>query len=58
MVMLDIICMRRHQMETSSDLLALWPVTSEFPSAPEQTVELTIETPVIWDAIALIMTSL
>ena len=29
----------------------LWP-------APEQTVEQTIETPVIWDAIALIMTSL
>ena len=27
-------------------------------SAPEQTVELTIETPVIWDAIALIITSL
>ena len=27
-------------------------------SAPEQTVEQTIETPVIWDAIALIMTSL
>ena len=26
--------------------------------APEQTVEQTIETPVIWDAIALIMTSL
>ena len=25
-------------------------------SAPEQTVEQTIETPVIWDAIALIMT--
>ena len=27
-------------------------------SAPEQTVEQTINTPVIWDAIALIMTSL
>ena len=27
-------------------------------SAPEQTVELTIEAPVIWDAIVLIMTSL
>ena len=27
-------------------------------SAPEQTAEQTIETPVIWDAIALIMTSL
>ena len=27
-------------------------------SAPEQTAEKTIETPVIWDAIALIMTSL
>ena len=31
---------------------------SFFLSAPEQTVEQTIETPVIWDAIALIMTSL
>ena len=27
-------------------------------SAPEQTVDLTIDTPVIWDTIALIMTSL
>ena len=27
-------------------------------SAPEQTVEQTIETPVIWDAIVLIMSSL
>ena len=27
-------------------------------SAPEQTAEQTIETPVIWDAMALIMTSL
>ena len=27
-------------------------------SAPEQTVEQTMETPVIWDAISLIMTSL
>ena len=27
-------------------------------SAPEQTIEQTLETPVIWDAIALIMTSL
>ena len=47
------------------------PVTGEFPSqrpvtrsfdvfflsVPEQTVEQTIETPVIWDAITLIMTS-
>ena len=29
-----------------------------FLSAPEQTVKQTIETPVIWGAIALIMTSL
>ena len=29
-----------------------------FKSAPEQTVEQTIETPVIWDDIELIMTSL
>ena len=38
------------------------PVTRSFDdfflSASEQTVELTIETLVIWDAIALIMTSL
>ena len=48
------------------------PVTGEFPhtkasdaelwcflwSTPEQTVEQTLETPVIWDAIALILTSL
>ena len=27
-------------------------------SAPEQTAEQTVETPVIWDAIAVIMTSL
>ena len=61
-------------METFSALLALcdrWPVTCGFPwkasdaelsyfhwSTPEQTVEKTIETPAIWDAIALIMTSL
>ena len=39
-----------------------WPVTQSFDafiwSAPEQTVEQTIETPVIWGAIALIMKSL
>ena len=29
-----------------------------FLSAPEQTIEQAIETPVIWDAIALIITSL
>ena len=37
------------------------PVTRSFDvflSAPEQTFEQTIEAPVIWDAIALIMTSL
>ena len=38
------------------------PVTRSFDvffySAPGQTVEQTIETPVIWDAIARIMTSL
>ena len=47
------------------------PVTSGFPSqrpvtqsfdvflsVPQQTVEQTMEMPVIWDAIALIMTSL
>ena len=59
-------------METFSALLALCtgnsPVTGEFLSqrpvtqsfdvwsAPEQTVVQTIETPVIWDAMALIMT--
>ena len=66
--------MRCHQMEKKSPLLTHceWnsPITSEFPSrrpvtgsldflsAPEQTAEQTIETPVIWGAIALIMTSL
>ena len=59
-------------MEVFSALLALCegnsPVTAEFPSQRpvtrsfddlfEQIVEQTIETPVIWDAIALIMTSL
>ena len=35
---------------SDTELCFLW-------SAPEQTVELTIETPVIWDAIALTMTS-
>ena len=38
------------------------PVTRSFDfflwSAPEQTYDQTIETPVIWDTIALIMTSL
>ena len=51
----------RHQMETFSTLLALCEDPSQRPvtiwSAPEQTIELTIETPVIRDAIALIMTS-
>ena len=55
-------------METFSALLSLCvgnsPVTGDAElwyfiwSAPEQTVEKAIETPVIWDAIALIMTSL
>ena len=60
-------------METFSALLALCagnsPVTGELPSQrpltrsfdvflPKQTVGQTIEAPVIWDAIALIMTSL
>ena len=66
---------QRHQMETSSALLAFCagnsPVTGEFPaqrpvtrsfdfflSALELTVEQTMETPVIWNAIALIITSL
>ena len=54
----------RHEMETFS---ANSPVTDEVPSdaellcflwsAPEPTIEQTIETLVIWDAIALIMTS-
>ena len=60
-------------METFSALLATCegnlPDSSGFPSqkpvtrsfdvfyAPEQTVELTIKMPVIWDPIALIMTS-
>ena len=56
-----------HQMETFSALLALCegnPLTktsdaelrSFLWSPPEQRVELSIETPMIWDAIALIMT--
>ena len=64
----------RHQMETFSALLALCEgeSTGGFPltkasdaelwcfrwSEPEQMVEQTIETPMIWDAIAFIMTSL
>ena len=34
------------------------PVTRSFEQTPEQTVEQTPETPVIWESIALIMTSL
>ena len=61
-------------METFSVLLAFvrGPVTGEFPAqrasdaehwcflwyAPEQPVEQTIEMPVIWDAIEIILTSL
>ena len=53
----------RHQMEAFPALLALCEgnprVTGGFPSQrpvkPEQKVEQTIETPVIWDTIALIM---
>ena len=61
----------RHQKETFSALLALCegnpPVTPTKAndaescflwSAPEQTVKQTIETPVIWDSIVLIITSL
>ena len=60
----------RHPMETFSALLTLcnrWiPITTAsdaelwcpYWSAPEQTVVQTIETPVIWDVIALIVTSL
>ena len=43
-------------------ILRYWPVARSFDvfffSAPEQTVEQTLNPPVIWDAIALIMTSL
>ena len=70
-----IISLWRHQMETSSALLALCegihqlPVDSPhtgqwrgvwcFPwSAPERTVKQRAKTPVIWDAIVRIMTSL
>ena len=35
-----------------------WRWDSNFSSAPEQTIEQTIKTPVIWEAIALITTSL
>ena len=34
------------------------PITKGSDAEPEQTVKQTLETPVIWDAIALIMTSL
>ena len=57
-------------METFSALLALCAGSGEFPlqrpvtrsfdlflSAPEQKVEQTIETLVIWDAITLVITS-
>ena len=52
----------RHQMETFSALLALWvensSITGEFPSQRPVTVGQILETQVIWDAIAFIMTSL
>ena len=62
----------RHEIETFSALLALCevhpPLTGGFPSQSpvtqsfevffDQTVEQTIDTPVIWDAIAFIMMSL
>ena len=59
----------RHQIETFSALLAIYaviPLTMAsgaelwcfHGSAPEQTVDQTIDTPVTWDAIALSMTSL
>ena len=53
----------RHEMETFSALLALYAGNSPelwcfLWSAPEHTVVLAIEAPVIWDAIALVMTSL
>ena len=63
-------CPWRHQMETFSALLARCegnpPVPSQRPvmwgcflwSAPEQTTEQTIDAPLIWDTITLIMTSL
>ena len=42
----------RSQMSSNAELRRfLWPV-------PKQTVKQTIETPLIWDAIALTMTSL
>ena len=60
---------RRRQMKRFCTLLSLvrWPVDSSHSntelwcflwSAPDKTVEQTIETLVIWEAIALIMTSL
>ena len=50
----------RHQIKTFSVLLDLWYWSSWYFlwSAPEQTAEQTIETPVIWDTTALIMMSL
>ena len=53
----------RHQMETFSVLLAHYKASDAelwrfIWSAPEQTVKQPNETPVIWDAIALMMTLL
>ena len=62
----------RHQMEAFSALLAPCAVTGEFPitkasdtelwyflwATPEQTAEQIIDAPVVWDAMALVMTSL
>ena len=46
--------------DTSILLKWCWPAASQQKKehAPEQTIEQTMETLVIWDAIALIMTSL
>ena len=48
-----------HQPPVNSPHAGQWRIALIFPlSASEQTVEQTIETPVIWDAIANKMTSL
>ena len=53
-------------METFSALLPLWgeftghrwnPLTKASDAEPEETIEQTIDTPMIWDAITPIMTS-
>ena len=49
---------RIHRSPVNSPYKGQWRGAWFFLSAPQQTVEYTIETPVIWDAIMLVITSL